>query len=157
MYDDLLRHRAPPVKADNVRALFDSMAAAPAVPDAIPRGKYEADWIEVKEDESSKGTPRIVLIFEIIEGDFAGRKVWLDLYLTAKAMPQTKRKLAKLGIENYEDWRRPVPHWIRCTLRVVVETSNDGKQRNKIENFEVIAFDEETPDPFAPNCQGGDE
>lgn len=155
MYEGMLRHRAPPVKADCVRDLFDSTTAAPEIPTVIPRGKYQADWVAITTGESLAGTPRIVLTFEIIDGEFAEKRLWLDLYLTPKAMPRTKRELGKLGIESSEDWCRPVPHWIRCFLRVVVETTDDGKQRNKIADFEVIAFEAELPDPFAPNSEGG--
>lgn len=156
MYEGILRHRKPPVHADNVGKLFDSTAPAPAVPECIPKGQYEADWIGIRIGESSTAKPRITLTFEVIEGEFSGKKVWIDLYLTDKAMPRTKRELAKLGIESSADWLLPVPRWIRCSLRVVVETGDDKKQRNKIADFKVISFDQELPDPFSPDCDGGD-
>ncbi len=155
MYEDMLRHRTPRVKSDEVRELYDATPAAPDVSEIIPRGKYEADWIAIKVGESGNGTPRVVLTFEITEGEYAGRRIWWDLYLTQKAIPRTKRELAKLGIESSEHWTRPVPHWVRCSLQVVVETADDQKQRNKIVKFEVIAFDAEQPDPFAPTTDGG--
>ena len=42
----------------------------------------------------------------MIDGDFQGRKLWLDCWLTPAALPQSKRDLAKLSVERIQDLAR---------------------------------------------------
>ena len=42
----------------------------------------------------------------MIDGDFQGRKLWLDCWLTPAALPQSKRDLAKLSVEPIQDLAR---------------------------------------------------
>ncbi len=155
MYDGILRHRKPPVPRDDVQERFDNAEAAPTFPDLVPKGEYVAHWKAIKVSQNRNGKPRAVLTFEIVEGEFAGKRAWCDLYLTEAATPRSKRELAKLGISTYEDMTAPVPQWLRCLLRIVVETDDDEAQRNKITDFTVIAFEDAQPDPFAPQEEGG--
>lgn len=161
MYEGVLRHRPPPVfrrdaqEPNDVAERFDSTEAAPTLPDLVPKGEYEVEWRSIKQNQNTNGKPRAVLMFEIVAGEFTGKRIWYDLYLTPAATPRSKRELEKLGITKFEEIQGPVPHWLRCSLRVVVETGDDRKQRNKIADFKVIRFDEEPPEPFAPKCEGG--
>ena len=155
MYTGIVAVKRPPLQANDIGKRFDQVEAAPALQDVLPRGAYEADWVGISVGENRNGKPRIVLSFDVIDDDFLGTKLWLDLYLTPPAMACTKRELVKLDIEKSEDWKRPVPHWLRCSVKVIVETGDDGKQRNKITDFKVISYDCETPDPFAPKDEGG--
>lgn len=155
MYTNILQSRTPPVNTGNVRQLFDHTEAAPALSDTVPKGEYVAHWIGIKQDHASTGTPRVVLAFEIIDGEFLGKRLWQDLYLTPAAVARSKRELAKLDVTTADDFVRPIPHWIRCSLRVIVEIGNDGKPRNKIADFGVLSVDHEQPDPFAPQADGG--
>jgi hypothetical protein len=122
---------------------------------SVPRGEYIAH-ATAGELESSrlKGTPGYKIEFTIVEGDHTGRKLWHDCWLTAAALPQTKRDLAKLGITMPSQMERPLPRWFRCKLTVVLRKDDDGIERNKIRSFEVIGIDKPEADPFAPDATG---
>lgn len=150
MYDEILDDKKAEKSLEDMRQFFDTAEPAPSAVETIPKGEYLAYWIKIKVDQASTGTGRIVLTFKIIGGQYVGKFLWLDLYVTQKAAPFAKRELAKLDLHTSADWAKPVPHGIRCTLRVIVETDNDGKQRNKIADFKVVGVDAEQPDPFAP-------
>ncbi len=106
------------------------------------------------ETSRNKGTPGYKIEFSIVEGEHTGRKVWHDCWLTAAALPQSKRDLAKLGIKSPAQMEQPLPRWIRCKVTVVVVKDDDGVERNKVRKFEVIGFDKPEADPFAPKPSG---
>ena len=68
------------------------------------------------ESSRSKSTPGYQVEFTVIDGDFQGRKLWLDCWLTPAALPQSKRDLAKLGITSPAQLEQPLPKWIRCNV-----------------------------------------
>lgn len=119
----------------------------------IPAGEYVAHIIEGELEKSrTKATPGYKLTFKVVEGDFSGRHFWLDCWLTPAAMPQTKRDLSKLGMTSLNDCEKPLPRFIRCKCKVVVRKDDDGTERNRVKSFEVIGFDKEDDDPFAPGA-----
>lgn len=46
---------------------------------------------------SQKNTPGVKVVLEVGEGDYGGRKIWHDFWLTEKNIPYLKRDLATLG------------------------------------------------------------
>ena len=90
----------------------------------------------------------------MIDGDFQGRKLWLDCWLTPAALPQSKRDLAKLGITSPAQMEQPLPKWIRCHVTAVVRRDDDGIERNKVQNFDAVGIDQPEADAFAPQPTG---
>lgn len=117
----------------------------------VPRGEYVCH-VTKGELESSRTnrTPGFKIEFTVLEGDFKGRKFWLDCWLTPAAMPQSKRDLGKLGITSLAQMEQPLPRWLRAKVTVVVRKDDDGIERNRVRLFEVIGIDKPEADPFAP-------
>ena len=122
---------------------------------AVPRGEYVCH-VTTGELESSRTnrTPGYKIEFVILEGDFKGRRLWLDLWLTAAALAQSKRDLGKLGITSPEMMERPLPRGIRCKVTVVLRKDDSGIERNRIRSFEVVGIDKPVVDEFAPKPPG---
>lgn len=121
----------------------------------VPRGEYVCHVTKGElESSRSKGTPGYGIEFTILDGDFKGRKLWHDCWLTPAALAQSKRDLGKLGITSPEMMERPLPKWLRCKVTAVVRRDDDGIERNRVRSFEVIGIDTPEADPFAPKPQG---
>ncbi len=98
-----------------------------------------------------KGTPGVKLCFKLLEGEYAGRKVFHDCWLTPAALAQTKRDLVKLGITTLEQLESPPPQGIRCRVKLVVRKADDGTEYNQVKRFDVLGYvPPPPPDPFAP-------
>lgn len=134
----------------NVGDLWDSIEAADEFK-PLPTGIYVCHIIEGKLFESRSRTPGYKLTFKVLEpSEYAGRLLWLDCWLTAAAMPQSKRDLRKLGITSPAQLENPLPRFIRCKVNVALRKDDDGTERNRVKSFDMIGFDKELPDPFAP-------
>lgn len=122
----------------------------------LPRGDYETslDAIELR-TSANKGTPSVCLTFRVLDGEYTNRKLWHDLYLTKAAMGITKRELLKLGIEELSQVEDGCPPGIVCNVRVVIQTDDDGTERNRVKSFAVLRIDEPERDPFAPVLEEG--
>lgn len=117
----------------------------------LPSGEYECDVSRGElETSRTKRTPGYQIEFTVRDGEFKGRKVWHDCWLTPAALPQTKRDLMKLGITSPEQMERPLPRGIVCKVKVVLRRDNDGTERNKVQRFDVLRVETPEPDPFAP-------
>lgn len=95
-------------------------------------------------------TPGYKVTFKVIEGEYAGRLFWHDLWLTAPALPMSKRDLALLGITEPEQMEKPLPPGIRCRVRAVLRTGDDGRDYNEVRRFTVLGIDPPPANPFAP-------
>lgn len=118
----------------------------------LPAGTYTARITSGELCNAKSGTPGYKLCFRVLEGEHTGRLLWLDLWLTAAALPMAKRDLAKLGVTTLEQLEAPLPPGIRCTVRVALRTDDDGTQFNRVRSFDVTGIDDDpTADPdFAP-------
>lgn len=121
----------------------------------LPRGVYvcHATGGELVTSRTNR-TPGFKIEFTVIEGDFKGRKLWSDHWLTPAALPATKRDLAKLGITSPEQMEQQLPRWIRCNVTVVVRKGDDGIEHNEVRLYEVLGIDKPEPDAFAPSDPG---
>ena len=121
----------------------------------VPRGVYVCHATKGElESSRSKSTPGYKVEFTVIDGDFKGRKLWLDCWLTPAALPQSKRDLAKLGITSPAQMEQPLPKWIRCHITAVVRRDDDGIERNKVPTFDAVGIDQPEADAFAPKPPG---
>ena len=102
-----------------------------------------------------KLTPCYTVTFSVIEGEFVGRLLWHEIWLTDAAKPQAKRDFEKLGINDPErQLEQPIPPGIRCRVRAVIHKDDLGNEHNKVKSFEVVGIDKPEADPFAPQGTG---
>jgi hypothetical protein len=122
----------------------------------LPAGEYVAKIIAGELMASKRNeTPSYHLSFKIIEGDYAGRRFWHDLWLTPAALPMTKRDLLKLGVQSLDQLEMPLPQGIRCKVKLALRRDDDGNQHNRVQLFTVVGIDAPEADPFAPSSNGG--
>ena len=134
----------------NIRDLWNSTEAAGEM-GPLPPGEYVAHIIGGELATSrTNSTPGYKLTFSVVEGEYIGRRFWLDCWLTAAALPQTKRDLAKLGVTSLDQLERPLPRGIRCKCKLALRKDDNGDERNRVKTFEVVGIDEPEVDPFAP-------
>lgn len=139
--------------ANNVKTLWEKTEPAKDfVP--LPRGTYVAHVVSGELSKAKTGTPGYKLTFKVIDGEYAGRQVWHDLWLTSPALPMTKRDLAKLGIAQLEQIDEPLKPGIRCKVHVALRCDDDGTESNKVRSFDVIGQD---PDPTVDPDFGADD
>ena len=120
----------------------------------LPPGEYVARIVGGDLSTSkTKGTPSYKLTFRVLEGDFAGRRFWHDVYLTPAALPMAKRDLGKLGVTALEQLERPLPPGIRCRVKLALRRDDDGNDYNKLKTFAVVGIDEPETDAFAPQTR----
>jgi hypothetical protein len=121
----------------------------------LPPGEYLAHIASGElEKAKTKGTPGYKLVFEIIEGEHTGRRLYHDIWLTPAALPMAKRDLARIGITDPEQMERPIPRGIRCRLTVVQRKSEEGVPYNEVRRFEFVCIDAPPPNPFPPTAEG---
>lgn len=121
----------------------------------LPPGEYVAHIIDGDLEQSRrKGTPGYKLEFRVIEGDYAGRHFWHDVWLTEAALPQAKRDLGKLGVTDLSQLEQPLPRFIRVKAKVVLRKDDNGAESNRVRRFDVIGLDEPLQDEFAPADDG---
>lgn len=136
------------------KAWGDTQAAGEMGP--LPAGEYTAKIIAGELTTSKRNeTPSYHLGFKVIEGDYAGRRFWHDLWLTPAALPMTKRDLGKLGVTSLDQLERPLPQGIRCKAKLALRRDDDGNEHNRVQSFTVIGIDAPEADPFAPSSNGG--
>ncbi len=135
----------------------DTWNSTPAAGDfaPLPKGVYVCHCIGGDLERSLKGTPGYKLTFQVIEGEFSGRKLWYPRWLSADALPASKRDLAKLNMVSPADLERPLLRWWRCKVTAVIRRDDSGIERNEVRGFEVLGIDKPEADPFAPPG-GGD-
>ena len=143
---DILRDTQKSTLAD---AWGDTEAAGDFEP--LPPGEYIAH-IESGElfTARQKGTPGYKLSYRVAEGEYAGRHVWDDIWLTQAALPLAKRDLAKLGITTLEQLEQPFPPGIHCRIKVVTRKADNGNESNQVRSFEVVGIDAPEDCDFAP-------
>ncbi len=121
-------------------------AAAEFAP--LPKGEYQCVAVAAELFTAKSGTAGYKITFEIAEGEYRGRKVWHDIWLTPAALPLAKRDLAKLGITALDQLESPLPARYLCRVKVALRSSDGGVERNRVVAFECVGV--EAADPFAP-------
>ena len=124
--------------------------------DALPAGEYNAHIIKGElETSRSKATPGYKLTFRIIDGPHEGRQFWNDIWLTEAALPMAKRDLQKIGVTELDQLEKPLPHGIRCKVKLSLRRDDNGAEFNKVRRFDVVGIDEPEQDDFAPDDSDG--
>lgn len=127
-YTDVLRED----EWDDLARLYEETEAAPD-PEPLPAGSYEVQLVHGKLIRSAeKATRGYRLTFEVVEGEYRGRRVWDTSWLTRDAMPTAKRKLAPLGIHSLDQLREPVSENLFCKVKITVRREDDGSLWNRV-------------------------
>jgi hypothetical protein len=122
-------------------------AAADLAP--VPDGRYVCLVLSGELFLSKKRTPGYKLTLEVTAGDYKGRKLWWDTWLTPAAIPLSKRDLAKIGVRDLAQLEGPMPAGILLSVKVVKRTGEDGvTEFNRVTLLEPVGFDK--GDAFAP-------
>ena len=124
--------------AADFNSLWDGTAAAGEF-EPLPPGRYTCLVADGRIAASkAKGTPSYKVEFQVLTpAEYAGRKVWCDLWLTPAALPTTKRDLAKLRITRPEQMKQAPPTGLVADVKVALRTGDDGTQFNRVATFEV--------------------
>jgi hypothetical protein len=137
------------LRADDHKHLTSTWESTEAAEEfkPLPSGEYDAE-IERGElfNSKAKGTAGYRLTYRVLDGDY----FWHEIWLTEAALGMAKRDLAKLGVESLEQLELPLPLGIRCRVRLVLRTDDDGTEFNRVKWFEVTGIDPPQDDPYAP-------
>ena len=150
---DILRSNS--AREQLARAWDDTKAADEFKP--LPSGEYIARIIDGGLFTSrTNQTPGYKLTFQVVEGEYTGRRFWDDLWLSAPALPMTKRDLAKLGVNSLDQLEAPIPQGIVCQVKLALRHDDDNTEYNRLRSFVVLRVELPTPDTFAPSDDGHD-
>src|ERR1700730_4393552 len=93
---------------DSLKSTWQETKAAAELT-ILPPGQYLLHTVAGELERSSRrGTLGYKVKFRVAEGEYAGRYVWHDWWLTKAAMPHVKRDLAKFGITDLEQLEQPL-------------------------------------------------
>jgi hypothetical protein len=156
------RRRLTDILRDGAGSLRDQWDATEAATDFVPlpAGTYTARVVSGELFSAKSGTPGYKLAFRVLDGEHVGRQFWHDLWLTAAALPMTKRDLGKLGVTSVDQLEAPLPAGIRCMVKLALRRDDDGTEYNRVRGFDVLGIDADPtadPDfaPDAPTAEGG--
>jgi hypothetical protein len=135
------------------KAWRDTQAAAEFAP--LPPDEYTFRILSGELFTSKRGTPGYKLSLEVTEGEHEGRRAWCDFWLTAPALPMTKRDLTKIGVKTLEQLEQPLPPGILIRGKLTVRRDDDGNERNHLARFECVGI--EPGDAFEPPDDGADQ
>jgi hypothetical protein len=140
-------------EGDDIRQLWTETKAAGDI-GPLPAGEYVCHIVGGDlETSRTNATPGYKMTFRVVEGPLAGRQFWHDCWLTAAALPQTKRDLSKIGVSSLDQLEQPLPRFIRCKCKLALRRDDFGIERNRLVRFDVIGIDPPEQDPFAPEMQ----
>jgi hypothetical protein len=128
------------------------MTEAAAEFEPLPKGEYTFRIIAGDLFTSKRGTPGYKLTLEVTDGDYDGRRVWADFWLTPAALPMTKRDLAKIGIADLRQLEHPLPAVILIKGKLALRADEDGNQSNRLLRFHSLGI--EPGDAFEPKPEG---
>jgi hypothetical protein len=125
-----------PGERAQLQRLFEHTEAASELPPLLPAGDYVARIVHGGYFRDWNGLLGYKLILEVDEpSQYTGRLFWHALGFTPKAMPFTKRDLAKIRITSLEQLDKPLPPGIRCRAQLAVRRGNTAA--NRVKSFEV--------------------
>lgn len=121
----------------------------------LPPGTYVCHIVKGEPGESRrKQTPCYTLTFKVLEGEFIGRLLWHEIWLTEAAKQIAKREFDKIGFTDPKhQMKQPIPpDRIRCRVKAVIHKDDSGTEHNSVKDFVVIGIDTPKADPFAPGA-----
>jgi hypothetical protein len=117
---------------DDLRRAWETTQAAADL-DPLPAGIYKCLVAEGRLFSSQvNATPGYKLVFEVLDGPHAGRRLWHDVWLTADAMSRAKYELGQLGITDIGQLEHPLPAGLIAEVVVSRRVGDDGLFYNKV-------------------------
>ncbi len=110
----------------------------------MPAGTYRTKVVASELRTSRNETPAYTLQHEIVQGEHVGRILYQDFWLTKKALPMSKRDLAKFQIGNPSQLEKPIPKFFVCRVKVVLRTSDVQRRVEPDCKFEVCGVSSRT-------------
>ena len=101
--------------------------------ETVPSGEYEATPIEIKPDKAPSGNLRYKVVWKIATGQYGGKWLYQDLWLTSRAIYRTRKELATLGLEPATI--DPLPTDKVYLIRVRQRTSDSGATWNDVDTI----------------------
>jgi len=147
---DILRNGS---SLQELEGLYKEIQAAPEF-GPVPRGEFNCRVVNGELfNARTTGTPGYKLTLEITDGQYAGRRLYHNFWLTRAALPGVKRDLPKLAMTELSELQGPPPVGILLRCKVSLRTNDQGLQFNKIDGF--AAAGREPDDPYAPANNSG--
>ncbi len=144
----------PQAERDRIARLWETTKPAADL-GLLPAGEYRCRILDGTLSEAKTGTLSYKITFEIIDGDYAGRRIWHDLWLTDAAFANTMRDLGKIGITHSDQLYQPLPSVVLATVKMVVRKDDDGTERNRVKDFRATGIEAAERNPFAPDAGPG--
>jgi hypothetical protein len=104
--------------------------------DPLPGGVYPARVGEAELKTASTGKPMIEVIWEVTEGEFAGRKVWDNIVTSVQFKIKQYADLAGIASGAELDTNDLVGTEALLTL---IQQEYEGEPRNKIKKIEPLS------------------
>jgi hypothetical protein len=128
------------------RQFKETEAAKDLVP--LPKGEYLFRILSGELFNAKSGTGGYKLVLEVKEGEYEGRRVWHDVWLTPAALAMAKRDLAKIGVTDLDQLEQPLPPGLLIRAKVALRTNDDGVEFNRVLRFEPAGVEKvETFEP----------
>lgn len=119
--------------------------------EVMPKGDYPCIVDEMTFGESSKGSPMITVVYQVVEGEFEGRKLWDYWVLAGKGaefgLAKLKKFLARICPEVDMSAFNPTTFCDEgiaigrdCTVKVKIQTQKSGdykgEKRNQVQDVQ---------------------
>jgi hypothetical protein len=121
----------------------------------ISSGEYRCKIVDGALFNAKSGTAGYKLTLQVLDGEYAGRRLWHDVWLSEAAISLAKRDLGMLGVTSLEQLERPLPEGILITAKVALRRGDNGEEFNRITRFEVAGIEPPSPEPYSPKTTGG--
>jgi len=123
----------------------------------IPPGEYVCDLVNGEAFEARTGTTGFKVTLKVKNGEFVGRLVWHDYYLTPAALPYTLLAFEKIGITDLEQLDDGLPPGLVVKAKIVLNKRDNGGERNEVRSWELIEVNTlpVSPAPTAPPVLSG--
>lgn len=129
--------------------IFDEVKDQEGVYARIPDGEYIANLNDILVGESKSGSPMVTMVFEITNGEYAGKQHRKFLMLAGKDEQQTRQNLnrfatevKKLGVDTSKGFNSVIeqlPEYVNTECKITVETTITKKGTEFINtSFEVL-------------------
>ena len=89
--------------------------------EVLPKGRYACKMINCVIEQTATGTDYILLEFDIVDGDSAGRKIWHKLWMTEKAYNMSAQQLNNIMVFSKIPTTDSIETFMRESAKLVFE------------------------------------
>jgi hypothetical protein len=121
----------------NIFIQLDNIKTPKKYGEILPGGIYPVRITSAREERSYRGTLKIRIRMEIIEGPYKGHYIYDNLYLTEKSLTRLKAFLEVIGLDTSIKFMLTEDLLINrtCNVELIIENYDNGvtvEQRNKV-------------------------